>query len=326
MGRSREGSGSNSGLHKARKAAHPAIHSHKARSAPPQLPPHSHRVRSSTAPRTASGGYARYAKDIDVLVLDSDEDSDSESDWETDSDVEIVEYPPGICKGVEVLVLADNEDEDEPRYRRSQGNEVVLSSDEEDEEDEDDCVVIPPQTRYVLVASAVPNTQFAGRKPRDPHVLVASASTNTRSTARQFLDPDVLVASAPINTGATARKLRDPHADLRWFTPYKTASVNSNPFPWPHKAGSYRYPVTKEALPALPPIPPQWEIQYGKIRWRGSKSAFLYHARLGDARLEHLVPYVLSIASKRSGLPSSVLRYLQSNQVLGVLAFAYRIE
>lgn len=67
-----------------------------------------------------------------------------------------------------------------------------------------------------------------------------------------------------------------------------------------------------------------------------------YHARLGDARLEYLVPLVLRKNYKRTNLPEIsiccsspdasklliseyqvAVRYLQSNKVLGGLAFAY---
>lgn len=107
--------------------------------------------------------------------------------------------------------------------------------------------------------------------------------------------------------------------------------------------------MNRHSIPELPTIPPQWEFVQGKIRWRGSKADFLRQARLGDARLEHLVPYILSIGHKSSAMPSvrssprslppkclrtdgfgaktqNVIRYLQTNQVLATLAFSYKIQ
>jgi hypothetical protein len=107
--------------------------------------------------------------------------------------------------------------------------------------------------------------------------------------------------------------------------------------------------MNRHSIPELPAIPPQWEFVQGKIRWRGSKADFLRQARLGDARLEHLVPYVLSIGHKSFAIPSvrsfprslppkclrtdgfgaktqNVIRYLQTNQVLATLAFSYKIQ
>ena len=62
--------------------------------------------------------------------------------------------------------------------------------------------------------------------------------------------------------------------------------------------------MNRQSIPELPAIPPQWEVVQGKIRWRGSKADFLRQARLGDARLEHLVPYILSIGHKSFAIPS----------------------
>ena len=107
--------------------------------------------------------------------------------------------------------------------------------------------------------------------------------------------------------------------------------------------------MNRHSIPELPAIPPQWEFVQGKIRWRGSKADFPRHRGPGAARLEHLVPYVLSIGHKSFAIPSvrsfprslppkclrtdgfgaktqNVIRYLQTNQVLATLAFSYKIQ
>lgn len=57
-------------------------------------------------------------------------------------------------------------------------------------------------------------------------------------------------------------------------------------------------------LPELPPIPTRyWSYDDEQITWRGTREEFRHFARLGDARLEYLVPSVLQTNFKRSNLP-----------------------
>lgn len=103
------------------------------------------------------------------------------------------------------------------------------------------------------------------------------------------------------------------------------------------------------SLPALPLLASHSAIVGGKIRWNRSGNEFLLHARLGDARLERLVHVVLLLVSGRAllsrvgALPTRrpydllstrpdhllaqrTINHFLTNQVLGVLAFAYCIE
>lgn len=212
--------------------------------------------------------------------------SDATSESEESDSDSDVEILDAPFVDKEVLVLSDDDDDDNGDFL-GRADEVVLSSDEE-EDDSDDQVVILAQGPLNRSANAA----------------------NKAATA----------------TPARFRKARDPAADLKWFTPYATAPKNQDPYPWPHKPGLYRYPMNRDSIPELPAIPPQWGLVQGKIRWRGSKANFLLQARLGDARLEHLVPYILSIGHKSFAIPSNVIRYLQANQVLATLAFSYRIQ
>lgn len=96
-------------------------------------------------------------------------------------------------------------------------------------------------------------------------------------------------------------------------------------------------------LPELPAVSTRhWFRHKQRIKWRTTPKEFRIHARLGDARLEYLVPLVLRNNYGSEGLPpvrrfpntlvaleilslyvQIAVKYLQSNKVLGAIAFAY---
>jgi hypothetical protein len=96
-------------------------------------------------------------------------------------------------------------------------------------------------------------------------------------------------------------------------------------------------------LPELPAVSTRhWFRHKQRIKWRTTPKEFRIHARLGDARLEYLVPLVLRNNYGWEGLPpvrrfpntlvtleilslyvQIAVKYLQSNKVLGAIAFAY---
>ncbi|GAA5977886.1 hypothetical protein JCM10908_005132 [Rhodotorula pacifica] len=77
-------------------------------------------------------------------------------------------------------------------------------------------------------------------------------------------------------------------------------------------------------LPELPPPPTEWwTYDHSEVRWIATGEELRYYARLGDARLEYLVPRMLQCIYKRDDLPQVAVQYLQRNKTLGALAFAF---
>lgn len=65
-----------------------------------------------------------------------------------------------------------------------------------------------------------------------------------------------------------------------------------------------RFALRWAHLPELPAVSTRyWSYGDEKITWGGTRKDFRHFARLGDARLEYLVPSVLQTNFKRSNLP-----------------------
>lgn len=65
-----------------------------------------------------------------------------------------------------------------------------------------------------------------------------------------------------------------------------------------------RFALRWAHLPELPAVSTRyWSYGDEKITWRGTRKEFRHFARLGDAKLEYLVPSVLQTNFKRSNLP-----------------------